>query len=127
MILELILEKKTEDLDIKEVLINIRFGNERSFSDIMTEIRAIQGVTVISIINPSSLVSGSDADSKNKIYFASIKVKMEVSGLNSSNYIKVLNQAIKKIHGIRSVQMKRKILPKVNPQQAQEIKNLLTI
>lgn len=127
MILELILEKKTEDLDIREILINIRFGNERSFSDIMTEIRAIQGVTVISIINPSTVVSGSDSDAKNKIYFASIKVKMEVNGLDSSNYVKILNQAIKKIHGIKSVQMKRKILPRVNPQQAQEIKNLLTI
>lgn len=127
MILELILEKKTEDLDIREILINIRFGNERSFSDIMTEIRAIQGVTVISIINPSTVVSGSDSDAKNKIYFASIKVKMEINGLDSSNYVKILNQAIKKIHGIKSVQMKRKILPRVNPQQAQEIKNLLTI
>ncbi len=128
MIIEFLLEKKTEDIDIKEILINLKFSNERSFSDLLTQIRAIEGVTVLSIIQPSTQVSGSTSDNaREKIYFASIKVKMEVNTINASNYVKFLNNHIKQIDGIKSVQMKRKIQPHVSPERAQEIKNLLTI
>lgn len=129
MKIEFILEEKsTADLDIRETLINIKFSNERSFSEILTEIRAIKGVTVINIVRPSRMVSGSDIDNdKTKTFFATIKIKIEIKNLGVKNYIKFLHTSIIGINGVLSVQIKKKIMPKIDTNKAQEIKNLLTI
>lgn len=121
-------EKSTSDLDIREVLINIKFSDERSFSEILTEIRALKGVTVISIVRPSRMISGSIFDdNKARTYFATIKVKIEIKKLGIKNYIKYLHNGIKAISGIISLQVKRKAVPQIDKHKAQEIKNLLTI
>jgi len=121
-------EKSTADLDIREVLVNLKFSNIRSFSEILTEIRALKGVTVISIVRPSRMVSGSLIDDdKEKTYFATIKIKIEIKNLGVKNYIKFLHTSIRGISGVIAVQMKKKVMPKIDASKAQEIKNLLTI
>lgn len=127
LIIEFLTEVKSEDLDIREVLINIKFSNDRSFSEILTQIRAIKGVTVINIINPSRLVSGNPHDNGNKTYFATIKLKVEIKCLDVKNYIKYIHDNVKRIPSVISLQIKKKTVPKIDPRRAQEIKNILTI
>lgn len=128
MFIEFLLESKnTTDIEIREVMIDIKFNEERSFTEILTEIRAIKGITTINIVNPSRMLSGDNIGVKNKVFFATIKIKIEIEHLGHNNYIKFINESVKNIRGVTAIRIKKKIMPQVDPRKAQEIKNFLTI